>query len=142
MDNQNGNKEVVGKLIFSQRVAKRLIALGDDVIDIEPNKHNKNKTVFVFEKNDKLSRDLDEATKRDEDEMNSDFRVVSSTLVARQLMKRGFRPSDINPDRNNSDRTVFYFLKTDSLESAINEIEKNARRGDEKVLKVATEKAV
>jgi len=47
MDNQN-NKEVIGKLIFSQRVAKRLIGMGNDVIDIEPNKGNRNKTVFVF----------------------------------------------------------------------------------------------
>lgn len=141
MENQN-NKEVVGKLIFSRRVAKNLMLLGNDVIDIEPNKNNRNKTVFVFQKNDKLSKDLDIATKRSEEESDSQYRIVSSASTARQLIRKGFRPSDINPDKNNSDRTVFYFIKTDSLDSAIDEIEKEVRRGDEKVLKVVAEKAV
>ena len=141
MDNQN-NKEVIGKLIFSQRVAKRLIGMGNDVIDIEPNKGNRNKTVFVFQKNDKLSRDLDEATKKENNETDNQRKVVSSTLIARQLIRRGFRPIDINPDKNNSDRTVFYFNKTDALDSAISDIMKEARRGDEKVLKVPVDKTV
>lgn len=42
------------KLIFSPQVAKHLIKRNFQIIDIKPNKHDKDKTVFVFRKDDGL----------------------------------------------------------------------------------------
>lgn len=48
----------VGKIITDVAIARKLIQLGNRVIDIKPRHGNPEATVFVFEKNDKLELDL------------------------------------------------------------------------------------
>lgn len=43
-----------GKLIFSPQVAKYLLHRSFQIIDIKPDKNNKDKTIFIFKKNDGL----------------------------------------------------------------------------------------
>lgn len=46
------------KAIFSARTARQLLRLGNTIIDIKPNKENKEKTVFIFRLDDKFKEDL------------------------------------------------------------------------------------
>ena len=108
-------KEVTGKLIFNQRIAKRLLNMGNDLIAIQPNRHNRNQTVFIFRLDDKLRQDLGKATEKTEEEIDQKFKLVSSARVAGRLLREGYKVADINPDRDNSDRTVFIFESSDDL---------------------------
>lgn len=51
------------KMIFTPYVARRLLHMGNPIIDIKPDKNNKDKTIFIFEENDKLKRDMAIATR-------------------------------------------------------------------------------
>ena len=42
------NSQIEGKLVFSPMVAKYLLARNYTIIDIKPNKNNKEQTVFIF----------------------------------------------------------------------------------------------
>ena len=46
------------KAIFSARTARQLLRLGNTIIDIKPNRDNKEKTVFIFRFDDKFKDDL------------------------------------------------------------------------------------
>lgn len=46
------------KCIFTPFVAKKLLKMGNPIIDIRADKNNKDKTVFVFEDTEKLQTDL------------------------------------------------------------------------------------
>lgn len=130
------------KLIFSQRVAKKLIEMGCTVTGITSNHDNHAKTVFAFKNDDRLAASLDEAMKSEDPEVPS-FRVVSSAKIAKKLIEGGTELKDIRPDRNNAERTVFLFERVPGLEEKINEIaeaykEAEARDPkDEKALKTA-----
>lgn len=50
--------EVKRKTIFNYGIARRLIQLGNRVVDIKPLKEDPNKTAFVFELTKKLITDL------------------------------------------------------------------------------------
>jgi hypothetical protein len=50
------------KCIFTPFVAKKLLKMGNPIIDIRADKNNKDKTVFVFEKTEKLKEDMCKAT--------------------------------------------------------------------------------
>ena len=50
--------EKKNKLIFNAGIARRLIQLRNNLVDIKPQKENPDKTAFVFEITDKLWRDL------------------------------------------------------------------------------------
>lgn len=117
-------KEVTGKLIFNQRIAKRLLNMDNDLIAIEPNRHNRNQSVFIFRLDDKLRQDLGKATEKTEEEIDQKFKLVSSARIARKLLTEGYKVVDINPDRDNSDRTVFIFESSDDLLNEIAELEK------------------
>lgn len=121
-------KEVTGKLIFNQRIAKRLLNMDNDLIAIQPNRHNRNQSVFIFRLDDKLREDLGKATEKNEEDTDSKFKLVSSARIARRLLAEGYKVVDINPDRDNSDRTVFIFESSDDLLSEIAKLEK--RRDD------------
>ena len=49
---------IVGKSIFSPNIARRLLKMGNVIIDIKANKANHEKTVFIFRKDEKLKNDL------------------------------------------------------------------------------------
>jgi hypothetical protein len=56
------NKEY--KVIIKPSVARKLLKLGNPIIDIKPNKNNPTEaTVFVFEKTEKFVEDLKEQLK-------------------------------------------------------------------------------
>ena len=46
------------KAIFSARTARQLLKMGNTIIDIKPNKENREKTVFIFRFDDKFKEDL------------------------------------------------------------------------------------
>lgn len=46
------------KLIFSPIVARKLLKMGHVIVDIKPNKNNKEMTVFIFENTEKFRNDL------------------------------------------------------------------------------------
>lgn len=141
-ENTVETKEVTGKLIFNQRIAKRLLNMGNDLISIEPNRRNRVQSVFIFRLDDKLRQDLGKATEKTEEDLNSRHKLVSSTRIASRLLKEGYKVVDINPDRDNSDRTVFIFESSDDL---LSEIEKLEKRHDgnpgEKTVEVKVVKA-
>lgn len=55
------------KSIFTPFVARRLLKMGNTIVDIKPNKDNRDKTIFVFKNTSKLQEDLKIATKHDTD---------------------------------------------------------------------------
>lgn len=54
------------KLIFSPNVARKLLKLGNIIIDIKPNRDNKLKTVFVFKNDEHFRNTYGEAITRKE----------------------------------------------------------------------------
>ena len=50
------------KCIFTPFVARSLLRMGNPIVDIKPDKNNKDKTIFVFENTDKLKKDMVSAT--------------------------------------------------------------------------------
>lgn len=57
--------EIKCKEIFTPYVARRLLKMGNKIVDIKPYKGNRDKTVFVFEVNDKFIEDMAVATKHE-----------------------------------------------------------------------------
>ena len=51
------------KCILTPFVARNLLRMGNPIIDIKPDKNNKEKTIFVFEDTDKLKEDMVKATR-------------------------------------------------------------------------------
>lgn len=51
------------KMIFTPYVARKLLRMGNSIIDIKPCKENHDKTIFIFENTEKLQHDLNFATK-------------------------------------------------------------------------------
>lgn len=52
-------EEKNSKLIFKSYIARRLIKMGNKVIDIKPDRENAQRTIFVFNVDDKFNRDFD-----------------------------------------------------------------------------------
>lgn len=129
-------KEVTGKLIFNQRIAKRLLNMDNDLIAIQPNRHNRNQTVFIFRLDDKLREDLGKATEKTEETVDQKYKLVSSARIASRLLAEGYKVVDINPDRDNSDRTVFIFESSEDLLAEIANLEKRreGNPGEKKIL--------
>ena len=50
------------KCIFTPFVARNLLKMGNPIVDIKPDKNNKEKTIFVFENTEKLKKDMVGAT--------------------------------------------------------------------------------
>lgn len=50
------------KEIFTPYVARRLLRMGNPIIDIKPDKNNRDKTIFIFEVTDKFNADIVEAS--------------------------------------------------------------------------------
>lgn len=50
-------------MIFTPYVARKLLRMGNSIIDIKPCKENHDKTIFIFENTEKLQHDLNFATK-------------------------------------------------------------------------------
>ena len=46
------------KCIFTPYVARRLLKMGNVIVDIKPRKEDRDKTIFVFEDTEKLQTDL------------------------------------------------------------------------------------
>ena len=51
------------KSVFTPYVARRLLRMGNPIIDIKPCKEDRTKTIFVFEVTDKFKRDFEVASK-------------------------------------------------------------------------------
>ena len=117
-------KEVTGKLIFNQFIAKRLLDMGNDLISIQPNRRNRVQSVFIFRLDDKLRQDLGKATEKTEEDNDPKRKIVTNTRIASRLLKEGYKVVDINPDRGNSDKTVFIFESSDDLLAEIEKLEK------------------
>jgi hypothetical protein len=47
------------KVITNPAIARKLLHLGNKIIDIKPNKKNENETVFVFNVDEKFKQDMD-----------------------------------------------------------------------------------
>ncbi len=56
------------KSIFTPYVARRLLKMGNPIVDIKPCKEERSKTIFVFEVTDKFQSDLLVASKHNEQE--------------------------------------------------------------------------
>ena len=50
--------EVKFKVILNPAIARKLLQLGNIILDIKPNKYNKAETVFIFEDTEKLRDDM------------------------------------------------------------------------------------
>jgi len=51
------------KEIFTPYVARRLLKMGNPIIDIKPDKENRLRTIFLFENTKKLQEDMAVASK-------------------------------------------------------------------------------
>ena len=47
------------KLIFKPKVARRLLKMGAKIIDIKADRENKQRTIFVFERDENFDRNFD-----------------------------------------------------------------------------------
>ena len=52
------------KVIIKPSIARKLFHMGNELIDFKPKKEDKQQTVFVFKKTDKLMNDLTTITKQ------------------------------------------------------------------------------
>lgn len=55
---REGDSYIRTKCIFTPYVARRLLKMGNVIVDIKPRKEDKDKTIFVFEDTEKLQADL------------------------------------------------------------------------------------
>lgn len=46
------------KEIFTPYVARRLLRMGNPIVDIKPDKTNRDKTIFVFEITEQFNKDI------------------------------------------------------------------------------------
>ena len=46
------------KSIFNPSLARKLLKMGNTIIDIKPKKENKNETIFIFKCDEKLINDI------------------------------------------------------------------------------------
>lgn len=51
-----------------------------------------------------------------------EYKLVFNSGVARRLLKMGINIADIKADKNNPDKTVFVFKRTDDFEEAFAQI--------------------
>ena len=51
------------KIIIKPSIARKLFHMGNELVDFKPKKEDKQQTVFVFKKTDKLMNDLTTITK-------------------------------------------------------------------------------
>lgn len=51
------------KEIFTPYVARRLLRMGNPIVDIKPDKNNRDKTIFIFEVTNKFNADIAEASR-------------------------------------------------------------------------------
>jgi hypothetical protein len=51
-----------------------------------------------------------------------EYKLVFNSGVARRLLKMGVNIADIKADKNNPDKTVFVFKRTDDFEEAFAQI--------------------
>lgn len=58
---KEGDFYIGTKCIFTPYVARRLLKMGNVIVDIKPYKENRDKTIFVFQDTEKLQADLDRA---------------------------------------------------------------------------------
>ena len=57
-------------------------------------------------------------------EIKKEFKLVFNQGVSRQLIRMGIPVADIKADKNNPDKTVFVFKRTDEFEAAFAQINK------------------
>ena len=46
------------KLVFSPQISRRLLKMGNQIIDIKADKNDQKRTVFVFKKDEKFNNDF------------------------------------------------------------------------------------
>lgn len=51
------------KSVFTPYVARRLLRMGNPIVDIKPCKEDRSKTIFVFELTEKFKKDFEVASK-------------------------------------------------------------------------------
>ena len=51
------------KSVFTPYVARRLLKMGNPIVDIKPCKEDRSKTIFVFEVTEKFKRDFEVASR-------------------------------------------------------------------------------
>ena len=57
--------------------------------------------------------------------MNTDTRksrLIFDAKIARKLLKQGFVVTDIKPNRENTDKSIFIFENTDEFKVALNQV--------------------
>lgn len=58
--------ESKAKIVFEPQIARKLLKEGCQIIDIKPNKNDKNRTVFVFINDDNFKNQMDVISKNRE----------------------------------------------------------------------------
>ena len=52
------------KSVFTPYVERKLLHMGNPILDIKPMKENRDKTIFIFKNTEKLRKDMASATKQ------------------------------------------------------------------------------
>lgn len=76
-----------GKVVKSPKIARKLLKSGNVITDIKPDKHDKDKTVFVFQNTEKLMKELNETVEeiRKMKEERSNATTTTDTEVKTEM---------------------------------------------------------
>lgn len=59
--------------------------------------------------------------------MISEYKLIFTSKLARQLLKEGYQIVDIKPSKENKDRTIFAFKNSEQLEKLLNNLPSNKK---------------
>ncbi len=118
------SKTALGRCVYVPALTRKLLRMGHKIIDIKPNREDRERTAHIFENTDKLDEDLRAliAKVKDKDDFKFDKndvlgRCVYIPALARRLLRMGYNIIDIEPNRADSKKTVHIFEYTDRLDN-------------------------
>ncbi len=143
-----GNAEIkskiaLGRCVYVPALTRKLLRMGHKIIDIKPNREDRERTVHILENTDKLDEDLRAliAKVKDKDDIKLEKndvlgRCVYIPALARRLLRMGYNIIDIEPNRADSKKTVHIFEYTDQLDNDLERIIEQAQEkcGNDKTM--------
>ncbi|UNC92732.1 hypothetical protein [Candidatus Contubernalis alkaliaceticus] len=126
------------KLIFSGKLASGLLRLNYQILDVKQNKHQPDKTIFVFKDMDGLEEDLKtirklgnlRGLKKNLKQQTANAKLIFNPKIARRLLGMGYEVIDIKKNKDNPERIVFVFENVSGLEEDLDEIGLEEKKND------------
>ncbi len=129
MENKVILNENRNRCMRSEAISRTLLRRGHTIMDIKPDKDNRDRSVCVFSHDDTLNSDIDDirAMRKNGVPVSPAPNVqrgingicVLDASTARPLIRLGHTVRDIAPNKDNRDRTVFIFNYDDTIKDDI-----------------------